>query len=250
MPKWLGILMWLLISATACAHKADEPPLPVVVYPGLDLGSILAEPSTGRSTADLKTMLSRPWYGAIDVAKAGEEKPVQAVNSCVDYFTALGKGLEPAKDFEAVVYQGQGLMCQAARDVSKAQSAVKSFIDGFKLDNRAPELLPKQLALVISSTEYKRMLADSSKQYWSQEASIQKTEPRGDHQTLYQFFDGSVQLLSLVAAGDFNGDGIKDLLLSSNDSIIGGSYSGVRMWLLTKYKACGDIKIIKEYQAW
>lgn len=250
MSKWLGLMLGLLVSVTACAHKTGGPRLPVVICPGFGIGDILAQPIKGRSPADLKAMLDRPWYDAIDVSQdGGGYKPLQAVNSCVDYFIARKKGWIPLKDFEMAVYQARGIACQAVRDVLKARPAVKSFLEDFKLDKKAPEILPKQLALVISATESKRILADSSIRYWSQVDPIQKVEPHGDYQTTYQSFTASMQNLNFVAAGDFNGDGIKDLLLSSSDAVIGGDYRAERMWLLTKLKADGDIKIIKEYQA-
>jgi hypothetical protein len=80
--KWLGILLWLLIGIIACAHKAGGPRLPVVFYSEFGIGDILVQPISGHSSADLKAILDRSWYDAIDVSQNwGGHKPLQAVNS-------------------------------------------------------------------------------------------------------------------------------------------------------------------------
>jgi hypothetical protein len=46
--------------------------------------------------------------------------------------------------------------------------------------------------------------------------------------------DGASQTLSVLARGDWNGDGIEDLMLKREISLEGGSYSAVGLALITR----------------
>ena len=49
-----------------------------------------------------------------------------------------------------------------------------------------------------------------------------------------------------VARGDFDGDGVEDMLLSSSDAARGGSYRAVRMFVLTRRQPDGKVELVRE----
>ena len=252
--KFLTLLVLLLSSTTACADKstADKSSghaasvSSVQIYPGFELGNLLADPQSIRSQAEVGQLLARPWYATVEVRAAGG-KAQQPIDNCKQYLSAHDQHLQPVKEFERAAYQEFGLMCLAARDIIQAEPATENYLQDFKLDQSAPQQLPKQLALMIAENEQQRMMNNDKLQFWSQVEAAKLTSSN-DHHAVYTT-DGAEQTLSLLASGDFNSDGINDLLLTSRDRVSGGSYSGMRMWLITRSGDQAKIRIIKTYQA-
>lgn len=52
------------------------------------------------------------------------------------------------------------------------------------------------------------------------------------HRAEYRI-EGGLQALSVLGLGDFNGDGREDLLASVRDTVEGGSYFNLRLFVLT-----------------
>ena len=252
--KPITLLVLLLSSTTACAEQsgADKSTPDVAsvssvqVYPGFELGNLLADPQPVSSQAEVGPLLVRSWYAAVEVS-AGGSKVRQPIDNCKQYLKVRDHHLQPVKEFERAAYQEFGLMCLAARDIIRAEPATENYLQDFKLDQSAPQQLPKQLALVIAENEQQRMMKNDRLQFWSQVEAAKLTSSK-DHHAVYAV-DGAEQTLSLLASGDFNRDGINDLLLMSRDRVSGGSYSGMRMWLITRSDDQARIRIIKTYQA-
>ena len=75
-----------------------------------------------------------------------------------------------------------------------------------------------------------------------------RVELLGPFQASYHHHEGGTQELALVAKGDFNGDGIEDMLITSRDSVEGGSYRAIRLFLLTRISASSAITVLREYE--
>ena len=65
-------------------------------------------------------------------------------------------------------------------------------------------------------------------------------------QSTYYDYSGSIQRLTLMAKGDYNGDGVEDQLLYMENSVEGGSYSSAKAYLITRMTADAPIKLLKE----
>ncbi len=75
-----------------------------------------------------------------------------------------------------------------------------------------PEKLPAPLAFQISTREMERDANDKSKRYWGDINKNLQFEAVSKDQV--KFFDaGGTQNISLVGRGDFNDDGVEDILI-------------------------------------
>src|SRR5690606_20951441 len=70
--------------------------------------------------------------------------------------------------------------------------------------------------------------------------------PCGPHCGRYSE-EGLVQTVRLKARGDFNRDGVEELLLVSSEAATGGSYRAERPLLLTRRQPGGPIELLEEF---
>ncbi|VAW73837.1 hypothetical protein MNBD_GAMMA10-1884, partial [hydrothermal vent metagenome] len=67
-----------------------------------------------------------------------------------------------------------------------------------------------------------------------------------DMRAIYYDSTGGIQRLTLMAKGDYNGDGIEDRLLFMENSVEEGSYSTEYFYIITRTVAGGPISLLKE----
>ena len=243
----------LVVSVTTACADSDKSSkqnvgLPVTILDGLSLGSLLAEPEELNSVDKLESSLDKDWYAGISVRLLDNAAAQEEVKNCRDYFKVLKDGKQPVKEYERSAYIEFGLMCLAASDAAKAKPSKKSYLKSFVLDINAPKVLPKVLAMQLSQTEYEKMLDDKSKVYWGDVNKIIGLEKVNDNKVIFKL-DNAQQEIDYVARGDFNNDGIEDILITSRDSVADGSYTSIRMFLLTKKSSSSGFELLKEYKA-
>lgn len=176
------------------------------------------------------------WYSPFEVVKPLEEgAPVVSVADCRDYFRHPDK--DPVIIPEYKPYLFIGLMCRVAELISQAKAAEHSWIEDLSFDQHLPDRLPKQLAAVISSSEYERINNDVNITHW------------GDVYKITRYHDeGGSQLIELLARGDFNSDGIEDMVIMSTDAVVGGSYSANRLFIISRKSPAGELEVLREYR--
>ncbi|HEY9051241.1 MAG TPA: hypothetical protein VIQ03_06830 [Gammaproteobacteria bacterium] len=245
--NFIVLLTLNVTTAYADGDKASMK-LPVTVLDGLYLNDLLAEPEKKASLEKLKSALDKDWYIGIVVRFQGDAATQQEIKNCRDYFKLLKDGMEPVHDYEESAFNEFGLMCMAARDTVNARSAETTYLKSFELNQGTPGALPKQFAMHISMAEYKKTLEDKTKVYWGDANQITGYEKIIENLVVY-IHPGAKQEITIAAKGDFNHDGIEDILMTSRDSVADGSYYVLRMFLLTKKSSSGDFILLKEYKA-
>ncbi len=250
----------VLGAITACAYGdkssvQHNDDIQVSILGGLYLGSLLTVPEELKSPGMLKASLSKDWYTEISkdwyteiaVSFPDDKNAHQLVKNCQDYFGSSKAEKQPVKEYERSAYMEFGLMCMAARDTANARPATSSYLKNLVLDGNIPGVLPKQLAMLVSETEYKKFLDDKNKVHWGDVNRIAEFERIDDYKVVYRH-NGGQQEIGLFAKGDFNMDSIEDILITSRDSVTGGSYNSMRMFLMTKYALKADYVLLEEYK--
>jgi len=102
------------------------------------------------------------------------------------------------------------------------------------------------LAFETSKTESEESRRDPEVKYWSDINEIRNVDVISP-QVVDFYTTGGLQRLELVGRGDFDGDGVEDVLISSRDSVDGGSYQHLRLFVLS-VDAEGDWRTIRSYQ--
>lgn len=189
-----------------------------------------------------------PWASSFLVTptRAGNE-PVE-VKSCDELLGTIVPATEPAAPATARDYRvfvGVKLQCEAALELSVAKEAKVSFLDQFALDERVPHLFPKWLAIIVSPDDEERVKGSKYESWFDFEPVVSArdvTPQRGEFNSR-----GASQLIELVGKGDFNGDGIEDLLVTSRDSLTEGSYRAVRMFSLTRRGNQERLELLRQF---
>ena len=243
----------MLLSVTACAEKSPEQKaaqntnsIPVTIYSGMQLGSLLNEVVASDKVDDVKVMFNKDWYSAVNVKSAKQTNETYSIKSCAEYFKLADKSLTTVKENENSAFAEFVLMCQVAKVIVEAKPSKLTFLNDLTFDKNLPDKLPKQIAMVISSTESKKINENSNLVNWSDVNKITKVDVISEFKAIYHQ-QGSTQEIELVAKGDFNADGIEDVLLSSRDSVEGGSYGALRMLYFTKQSNEGAYVMGKEF---
>lgn len=234
------LCLTLLISTLAsCASKSSSDhsntDTTQVTQPqwteAFTLPSLLLDETVADSQQAIKTMLGQPWYASIAVENTRQERDIQ-LNNCETYFEIATPDIRAQKESEQNAFLEFQTACESAQILASAHSSTMSFLPKQTFTIDSPKQLPKSLALVISQTQLNTLQNDASKDTWADFNTIVNFEQITPHQALYHSKSGT-QKLSEIGRGDFNQDGIEDILLRSEDSVAGGSYFNVRLFALT-----------------
>lgn len=207
---------------------------PVSWYAGYKLPALLEQNIVLESQADVATLLDKKWYAEFNVKQIDISDKTYTVSSCSDLTKLDTVKLNTLREKENAPFMELLVMCKATKAIVNAKPSQQSFIQHLTFDKTLPNTLPKSIGLIISDVESKRKLQDQTLTSWSDINTISSITDLGQNHSTYVHNDGSQQELELVAKGDFNGDGIEDFLLTSRDSMQGGSYSATRLFLFSK----------------
>lgn len=237
--RTLSFLIGLIAAGgiAACAGapaKQDElkaHALPVTWTQELGMASLLDQSPEVNTQKDLSELLGLPWYTSINI-KAPELNKPQSVASCNEYFAVKTPELRAQKEQEYSALLELMMMCEATRLLSEASPAKQSNIPAQPLNAQLPEKLPNSIALVTSQSEWNRIKNDQGISTWGDVNAVSVAEQPSTHQIEFRS-DAGLQTLSILGRGDFNEDGSEDLLLSVKDTVEGGSYFNLRLFVLT-----------------
>jgi len=76
---------------------------------------------------------------------------------------------------------------------------------------------------------------------------IQKIVPVNDAQAIYYDNSGGIQRLTIMAKGDYNQDGIEDMVLYIENSVEGGDYYSSYSYIVTQLTADAPYTLIKQF---
>ena len=242
MIRTVSLCVALLMGPAACG----TPTPPGTSYDVEWIDGPAAAPATREG---LEQRLSLPWLDAIEVrSKAADaDEPLITLESCGDYLDVADLEVRPVEGgTAAVIFQARALDCQAVVLALAAQPAAVSHLRTLAFDETLPDELPWQVAMIVSGAEADRIAAERPQAMWRDALFGPLTEFSSCGTWCGRYGDpAGVQSVMLVARGDFDGDGIEDMLLGSSDAAKGGSYRAVRMFLLTRRERGGRVELIK-----
>lgn len=208
-----------------------------------------APPVTREAAAEL---LSGPWLDAIEVQSevVDGERMQTTLESCGDYLEVADLRVRPIEGgMTSGIFQARALDCQARTLIRVAQPAAVSYLRPLAFDEDLPDRLPWQVAMITSGSEAQRIADERPDATWREALFGPLTEFSSCGTHCGRYGDpGAEQRVRLVARGDFNGDGIEDVLLSSSDAAKGGSYWAARMLVLTRLQPDGRVELLRELE--
>jgi len=197
-----------------------------------------------KDRSEIVMRLRTPFEGQITVAK---NHASATVANCIDYLNYAQAGYKPQSDRELAVFRSSGIDCQALQILQRAVPARISYLDDFRLDQNAPNELPPQFAVTISPEELQSLTKARARGLsWQQYQPQLKTEIGQDSLTVIH--GDARAVLEIYAKGDFNRDGIEDIMIREDTSLISGTYSTSHLFVLTREGKRGALRVLKEYE--
>jgi len=243
-----SVLMFGVLLIMGCAPKGMLPSAelyPVQWFPGFAMtGLLLKENPPVHNQQDIKALLDKPWYMPFELINL-QTKKVFSADRCSQVLPTITQ-LETDKPYEFPPFIYLTAMCTAAESISKARPAQYSFLSSFKLDADFPLHAPKNLALVISVSEWKKISKNTKIVSWADVETVKFISKKDKYQAKYDL-NNAYQNVSLIARGDFNHDNVEDILLYVKAHVVGGSYVSYRLFWLTKTDENSSLTLIREY---
>jgi hypothetical protein len=187
--------------------------------------------------------LREPFDSALPF-KNGEQR--LAAKNCADLIAYRKSGFTPVSDRDAGIAQSLIVDCLAVKALYSATVPRESFLRAFHLDLHALELLPPNLAPIISDEDRQNVRSAAAKgMSWKQFDSSASASVQGE--SLAVISDDTRTTVKIYGRGDFNADGIDDLLVRVDTAAMHGTYRSSRLLLLTKTRRDGILRMIREF---
>lgn len=241
-----------LFAVAACSDKsaptATQTPRADAVswYEGYTLPTLLAQPFSLKSAADLASIGAKKWYAEFALQAEGNPNKTLTVSSCNDYLPHTSEKWRTANERDNAAFMELAVMCRVTQLMRASTRPKQSYLNDLAFNADLPKRLPAAIALIVSQTERARLDADQSRKRWADATPITQMQTLGPFRANYRHAGGA-QELALVAKGDFNGDAIEDALVTSRDSVDNGSYSAIRLFVLTRTSASNEVTLVNEY---
>jgi hypothetical protein len=193
--------------------------------------------------ADIDQAIKKPLDERVTVVSGSNQAQV---GNCVDYLKYSDAGYKADSDFQMRTLESLGADCRALALLDEAAPAKFSYLQDFRLDKSSLAVLPAQFAVTASNEELQTQAAAAraSKSWLQYQPQLKAEVAKG---ALTVEAAGMRSDLRLYARGDFNGDGVEDLLIREDYAAIGGTYGGSRLFLLTRGRGERVLQVLKEY---
>ena len=224
----VAVIALSLLSHTVSA--SDEEAYPIWWSPSLELESLdrIDERLERLFSPDGEGFVMEKWDDGQVVAK-------DHASNCTTLIDLDEKGYSPTGSSNGIAIQAYHTAeCEALRYLKNARSAKRSYLVGFTLDRNSFQILP---AMVSFGPSCDSMLwlhfANDAQQPMGEPEPLTEFEVIGDHKMGFKtdLYDVDLEIL---AQGEFNGDGLDDILLRSSVGVLHGTWAWVELFLVTR----------------
>lgn len=193
------------------------------------------------SLAAMDSRLLEPFDETLYVEHDGR----YSVTNCAD-FLALRGDYTPVDERTAQSLKSVGVDCKAIVAIRKARKPRVDYFGDFRLDSNAVNLLPAVLGPVPDRNANKVTPAETRDKSWkdfypSLRASVD------DQGALIVELPGWIVRVREYARGDFDGDGIEDLLVRDDAADLQGANDSERLLLLTRRSSDGKLEFLLQF---
>lgn len=244
---FLLTLACLFILTSSCVNTEVGTEYPVSWTSQYTMASLLDDAIIIKEQNDLKNAINASWYAEVDIiTDENESSEITPLSSCKDYFSKATSHTTTLREYETGPFLLLAKMCRATELLLHANPSKYSYISNNFLNKSTPHIFPSEIAFQISTGEAEKNAKDKSKHYWADINQNLQFEAISETQSKF-FDDGGSQIIDLIGRGDFNADGIEDILISSRDSVEDGDYFNLRLFSLSVNEK-REWRLIREYQ--
>ncbi|QFU06556.1 hypothetical protein FIU82_16325 (plasmid) [Pseudoalteromonas sp. THAF3] len=241
MIKNTALFICISISSVACANVDKKTIAPTFGSENKTDGYFLEKLALNKPE-QFKELSNKKWFYSYEVTS--ESKKTLEINSCKKLSEALEEGYSSSNYREQKALIATNKICTTWSHMGELKPSKKSFIGALKHSLNLPNKMPPELSLVISNDDKRRLENASS---WEEMGQIKNIEPVNDEQAVYYDKDGGIQRLTIMAYGDYNEDGVEDVVLHMANAVERGSYSSSYSYVITRLTADSKYSLIKKF---
>ena len=224
----------LLCSMTAGCHsdRSYAGPFPVRWTSKIPLAHI----------AQAEVFLRQPVKPGISMARegsGGRADEVIAVDTGAQYVKALKDGFQPHLGVHLFL-SGNFTVADCVAQLQEAKASPKSYLSDFRLDRVSLRNLPAELSPMVSGEQFE---AAEGKNGWADPSAKVK---KANREKLIISGDGGQVTFWIAGWGDFDGDGVEDILLGAYYDFSPGSLSYGTTVLITKVTVNGPLRPVRK----
>lgn len=194
--------------------------------------------------SDLEARLARRFVEPVEVTMQG--KGAQATN-CIELLDLRAKGYGGEGDRGFALERDEGARCLALSLLRQARPAQVSYLAKFRLDASVIRRLPPTVATSFSSIE-----DDAARHAESEGKSLVRFQrglkARKEGDVLVITADAWESRIVIYAQGDFDGDGVDDLLVAVGERATAGTFDSTKLLLMTRKHPEGMLHTIRQLQ--
>ena len=216
-------------GTVVATESGGEPPYPVWWSPVLELDSL----------DDIDARLERHiWRGndeGLPLAKwDGETREEASAVNCMELGRLVAAGFNGIGSNGVGVQMYTQALCRAIEAMRRARPGETSYLREFELDEKAIHLLPAMVD-ISPSCDYqcRQWVANERRIPLSMFEPVIRVTVKSDEQIRIRTIDW-VSIVTILGRGDFNDDGLDDLLVLVNGGSMSGTWGGAGLYLLSR----------------
>ncbi len=228
----MSVLVAFLAAMPVMGGGAEEPgPYPIWWSPMLELESL------DRIDERLERPLRSDWSGLkmfqYEEGQTKRENPVY-VNNCRLLIDLRAQGYTGWNTYVFELMRHMLALCRGIELMKRAKPARISYVRDFELNEEAPEYLPWMVSQPIKrSLVCVQLVINQRRVPWSWISRIERVEVISAGEMVV-YTVGWADRLTILARADFNGDGLKDVLIVNDNWATEGTYDNSDIFLMAR----------------
>lgn len=233
-----ALLVAVFTFAGASGQKSVESTVPKAWSPGLGF----------KSKADINKALGAPFEGGNSFVVLLPDRSKRLVKTCLEMLTVAGQqniDIEDAMTGDWDLFWALDTDCVALQMMKSAKPAKRSYLDWFHFAPKQIAQLPPGMDITPSPDAQADVERDSKscKPWGKYDPRLQvKVEAPGRASVRANGWTGE---LTLFGRGDYNDDGIEDLLLVRNGQVRGGTLKESALFLVSRMDPTSCARVIR-----
>lgn len=183
--------------------------------------------------------------GVTLIKETGGQTETKKAFTCREFLALYDARFSPADNYQNSREGGFKARCIPLRVLQKAQPSRDSYVRNFHWTDGALAELPV-LFLPVEAETAAEAAARASKTWKENEPTAKVTKADGNtlQVDVPDIWECS---LDVVARGDFNGDGVEDLLVQGYRQAVGGTYKEFPLFILTRGKGETRLRLLERF---
>ncbi len=236
--KSLLILLGLSSSSLLAKPISIEP----FYSPYNNSDRFFVEKVTFLTQDNVRAAYGAEWYFEFPLKSPSGE--VSVAKSCAELEQKSKKKFSAKMDSEYSALMATKVLCESWKVMGALKPSNTSYISDSIISERLPDISPSELSFIISDEQLRK---SKEAHRWADMDRITSFERLNDFQAVFYDNSDGYQKVTLLATGDYNDDGLEDVILLKENSVLSGSYGSTHGYVLSRLHENGSYELIKEW---